>query len=222
MQLKSVFIDAGETLIGFRPRSYEIILAILRDYGYKINTTTLFRAIARSISKYNFPNEFGTNPLNVRDLLFELNIYPYKELVKSLVNRDFYGGEYFLYEDATDFLEFLKSQSLSSVIVTNATRRMDKILKEFELPKKVNGIVESFAVGVVKPNPKIFYYATRISKTPAIHIGDIYEVDIVGANRAGFDGILLDRFKFYDDIKYNKAMTLKDVTKFLEKNRAKC
>ncbi len=217
MKLNSVFIDAGETLVGFRPRSYEIILTILRDYGYKINTTSLFRAVAKSISKHNFPNEFGTNPLNIRDLLFELNIYPHKELVKSLANRDFYGGEYFLYDDAIDFLEFLKSQNLSSVIVSNATKRMDKILKEFELPKKVNGIVESFAVGVVKPNPKIFYYASRIGKTPAIHIGDIYEVDIIGAKRAGLNGILLDRFRFYEDIKCDKAMTLKDVTKFLEK-----
>jgi FMN phosphatase YigB (HAD superfamily) len=217
MRLKSVFIDAGETLIGFRPRSYETILAILRDYGYKISTVTLFRAIAKTISKYNFPNELGTNPLNVSDLLFELGIYPHKELIKMLANRDFYGGEYFIYDDAIDFLEFIKSQSLRSVIVSNATKRMDKILKEFELPKKVDGIVESFAVGVVKPNPKIFYYASRIGNVPAIHIGDIYEVDILGARRAGINAILLDRFRFYEDINCNKAITLKDVTKFIEK-----
>ena len=56
-------------------------------------------------------------------------------------------------------------------------------------------VIDSQLVGVEKPDPRIFAIALeRLGLPPAaaLYVGDIYEVDVVGARRAGLDVILLD------------------------------
>lgn len=50
----------------------------------------------------------------------------------------------------------------------------------------------------------------------AIHVIDIYEVDVVGAVNAGLRGALLDRRNAYDEIR-EKYSSLREVLKELEK-----
>ncbi|WP_048057619.1 hypothetical protein [Metallosphaera cuprina] len=53
-----------------------------------------------------------------------------------------------------------------------------------------------FEVNSVKPNPKIFGFAIMRVGYPAVHIGDIYDLDYIGAKRGYVDPILLDRYDF--------------------------
>ena len=56
-------------------------------------------------------------------------------------------------------------------------------------------MIDSQLVGVEKPDPRIFAIALeRLGLAPAdgLYVGDIYEVDVIGARRAGLDVILLD------------------------------
>ena len=54
----------------------------------------------------------------------------------------------------------------------------------------------SGVVGISKPNPDIFRFALAdagVNPTEAVHVGDIYEADVLGARRAGMKGVLIDR-----------------------------
>lgn len=217
MKIRSVLLDVGETLVGFRPLSFEKMMARLRSAGYFVSAKKTFRAISKVMAKHNFPNKVGLNPVDVRDLLYELGIYPSKELKDKLAGDYVPSQDYFLYEDAKELLEYLYSKNIDIVLVTNATRRMHDIIDELEIRKYVKGVIASCDVGLVKPNPRMFAYALNYSSPPAIHIGDIYELDYLGAKRAGFEALLLDRFGFYDDLNVDKVYNLKEAMTYLER-----
>ena len=56
-------------------------------------------------------------------------------------------------------------------------------------------VIDSGEVGVEKPDPRIFQIALErmgVSAADALYVGDLYEVDVVGARAAGLDVVLLD------------------------------
>lgn len=66
---------------------------------------------------------------------------------------------------------------------------------------------------------EFFRYALEYAEQPAIHIGDIYELDYVGAKRAGIESLLLDRFGFYDDMRVEKVRNLIEAMTYLDKHK---
>jgi len=68
--------------------------------------------------------------------------------------------------------------------------------KEFDFSKYFNEIILSCDVGLLKPNPKIFYLPLKKLKVKpfeAVMVGDSMRTDMIGAKRAGLKTILLDR-----------------------------
>jgi 2-haloacid dehalogenase len=90
-------------------------------------------------------------------------------------------------------------------------------LEELGLVKYFDDLVLSHEIGIVKPNPKIFAIAILKGGYPALHIGDIYEIDYVGAGRSYVDAILLDRYDFYPEIK-EKVRNLREIIPMVTKN----
>ncbi len=53
-----------------------------------------------------------------------------------------------------------------------------------------------------KPQPEIFHEALRqagVQASEAIYVGDQYQIDVVGANKAGMKGVLLDRGDYLEE-----------------------
>lgn len=211
---KAISLDLTETLVGFRPRSYEYMLGVFRDFGYRITERQFFRALAKVVSKVNFANEEGISPVEVYSLLYELGIYPNKELVKALAYGDSYQ-DYFVYEDALEFIEEVR-RKYKIIVVTNSSRRVYKIVRELGLHPYIDKLVASCDLGITKPNPKIFAYASRDAEI-MFHVGDVYEVDYIGAKRAFIRPILLDRFNFYPEIR-EKSVNFYEILECMQKN----
>jgi FMN phosphatase YigB (HAD superfamily) len=58
-------------------------------------------------------------------------------------------------------------------------------------------------VGSDKPHPPIFHTALKRAGVPpseALHVGDQYRIDVVGAQGVGIQALLLDREDFYPQI----------------------
>jgi putative hydrolase of the HAD superfamily len=56
-------------------------------------------------------------------------------------------------------------------------------------------VVDSKLAGFEKPDPRIFLPALTalgVAAADALYVGDLYEVDVVGARRAGMAAVLLD------------------------------
>jgi FMN phosphatase YigB (HAD superfamily) len=56
-------------------------------------------------------------------------------------------------------------------------------------------LIDSKLVGFEKPDPRIFQPALAglgVAPEEALYVGDLYEVDVIGARRAGMAAVLLD------------------------------
>lgn len=101
-----------------------------------------------------------------------------------------------LYPDAIPALERLSRDGYVLGLVSNAPPDTAKTIESLGLSRYIPIIVVSGVVGVSKPNPEIFRIAlreARVQPTQAVHVGDIYEADVLGARNAGIKGLLIDR-----------------------------
>lgn len=81
------------------------------------------------------------------------------------------------------------------VVVSNAGGEVQSFLESVGLAAHFVAIIDSGAVRVEKPDPRIFELALAPMGVPprrAVHVGDTYHVDVVGAQRAGLAAVLLD------------------------------
>ena len=215
---KVVFVDLGETLVSFTPKFHEPIYQFLIGKGYKISERALFRAVYKQLSKDHFPDPIlgGLSVLNYKDLLYELGIVPKESLIEEMEKIQLLSNKWKLFEDTEPFLKELKKDNYRIVLITNATRTVYKIVSDLGLDKYLDDIIASCDYGIMKPHPRIFRIAIEKYGTPKYHIGDIYEIDYVGALRAGIKPLLLDRPNFYDDIKAEKVNNLFQALKLIK------
>jgi putative hydrolase of the HAD superfamily len=86
--------------------------------------------------------------------------------------------------------------------VSNADGTVGRLLAGAGLAGHLEFIVDSGAVGIEKPDPRIFALALERAGVPpadALYVGDLYPVDVVGARRAGIEPVLLDPLGRYGE-----------------------
>jgi putative hydrolase of the HAD superfamily len=91
-------------------------------------------------------------------------------------------------------LRRLRAAGLRLAIVSNSDGRVDQALDASGLRHYFDVVIDSSLVGVEKPDPAIFHAALDalgISPAEALYVGDLYEVDVVGARAAGIEAVLL-------------------------------
>jgi len=101
-----------------------------------------------------------------------------------------------LYPDAEPTLERLAGDGYALGLISNAPADTVRAVEALGLTRYLGTVVISGAVGYTKPHPEIFRIALRkadVDAGQAIHVGDLYEADVIGARRAGLEGILIDR-----------------------------
>lgn len=101
-----------------------------------------------------------------------------------------------LYPDSEPLLAALKKDGHKMALVSNAPPDTEAVVTELGLRKYMDVVVISSTVGYAKPHPEIFRIALRRAGTAAeqtLHVGDLYESDVVGARNSGIDPVLLDR-----------------------------
>jgi len=99
-------------------------------------------------------------------------------------------------------LEHLRQAGLRLVVVSNANGTVQAHLARLGLASFFDAIIDSHDVGVEKPDPRIFHLALeRAGARPetALHAGDLYHVDVVGARAAGLAAVLVDEADLYAD-----------------------
>ena len=103
-----------------------------------------------------------------------------------------------LYEDVLPTLNRLQQMNLKMGIISNWDTPLHAMVEEIGLAPYFEVVVASHdqRVRSAKPDAAIFEYALNavgVSPEEAIHVGDSFEADIVGAHTAGLRAILLDR-----------------------------
>lgn len=102
--------------------------------------------------------------------------------------------------DALAALRRLRAAGLKLAVVSNANGTLRAALARVGLAPHLDVVVDSHEVGCEKPDARIFHLAlARVGGRPetALHVGDLYHVDVVGARNAGLDAVLLDAAGLY-------------------------
>lgn len=97
-------------------------------------------------------------------------------------------------------LEQVRAAGLRLAIVSNSEGTVEAMLAEVGLRPFFETVVDSWAVGVAKPNPRIFEVAlSRLGAAAeeAMMVGDSPEADVDGAAAAGVRGVLIDAYDVY-------------------------
>ena len=120
-------------------------------------------------------------------------IYRLFELEKRLV----------LFDDVLPTLALLKTRGLSLGLLSNLEDDLGELCRGLGLGPYLDFYLASCEVDSEKPDPRIFLAALeRAGAAPseALHVGDQYHADVVGARGVGIKPLLLDRDGFGSDI----------------------
>ena len=98
-------------------------------------------------------------------------------------------------------------------VISNSNGTVRSVLTAAGLAGALDFVIDSGAVGVEKPDPRIFALGLAeagVSAGEAVYIGDLYSVDVLGARRAGIEAILLDPRRHWGPRDCRLARTLAD------------
>jgi putative hydrolase of the HAD superfamily len=148
------------------------------------------------------------------------------EAVEHLRNEYVTGGLWSHEIDGSrEGLRKLAATGITVGVVSNSDGTIGDRLRELEILQvgagpgvEVACLVDSGAVGVEKPDPKIFDYAIEaldLSPEEIWYLGDTPAFDVVGAKRAGLRPILVDPFGVNGDFGVSCVTSLADVAEMV-------
>jgi HAD superfamily hydrolase (TIGR01549 family) len=123
-----------------------------------------------------------------------------------------------LYPDAEPTLAKLRVEGYSLGLISNAPADTGRVVESLGISKYLDTVVISGVVGYTKPHPEIFRIALRntgVGPREAVHVGDVYEADVVGARNAGVEGILIDRDGSRSELDCPRVESLSEIYPFL-------
>lgn len=131
------------------------------------------------------------------------------KLCRKLLDHFTTDKAYALYDDVIPVLSVLRDHDISAIVATNSDPRVLKILQSLGVSDYINDseVHISYEIDAAKPEKEFYdaiakryrsshHSARRLSSQfleNCWHIGDDYEKDFLGAVRAGWNGVYLDR-----------------------------
>ena len=113
--------------------------------------------------------------------------------------------------EVPDALARMRASGRKLIVVSNSDGEVDRRLTDLGLFDLVDDVVDSGTVGHEKPDPRIFEFAAERAQTPTnrcVHVGDLYSVDVLGAQSAGVHAVLLDPFGDWDGYDCHRSKNL--------------
>ena len=99
-------------------------------------------------------------------------------------------------------LAALRGLGLHLAVISNSNGTLRAKLERLGLLSAFDLVIDSFELGVEKPDPAIFTLALeRLGARAAstLHVGDFFHIDVVGARAAGLQAWLIDSAGLYAD-----------------------
>lgn len=209
--IKLITFDAAGTLIESFWDPAGLILRAAEEHGIELEKETAkqnFEKIHSHRRKEHEEVERRQDPAEIRGFWQE-EIAEWLESIGQdpRRSRDLYdwltgilfspeGLIFRLYSDAVPALRPLRESNIKLGVLSNWDSSLYKILDNLGLREYFDFVIPSLEIGIEKPNAGIFQEALRRAKvTPieALHIGDSFEDDYIGAKNAGWNARLIIR-----------------------------
>jgi len=203
-----VFFDVGGTLVYGDLGHLDLLHQALVVIGYKVTREEVLqandlarRAVARRRRRHTTRMDTGhASRMWLDHLATELRLDLRGEDLEqelTLAIRDIETSRAEKVDpDAPALLDALKDRGFRLGVISNWSADLSRYLEDRDLAKYFDIIMASEAVGSPKPHREIFLRALsamRCEPRSAVHVGDDYWADVVGARDVGICPILLDR-----------------------------
>jgi putative hydrolase of the HAD superfamily len=202
VSLATVFLDAGGVLLF--PNWTRVSEALARQ-GVQVTPAALAAAEPYARRRLDDQQVIGTTSDASRGWLFFDLILETAGLDRSPATAAALD-ELHTYHRAHNLWEFvpgsvrpalaaLRDLGLTLTVVSNANGTLCAHLARIGLDGLVDCVLDSCDEKVEKPDPRLFEIAlerSRAARETTIHVGDLYNVDVVGARSAGIRPVLVD------------------------------
>ena len=214
--IKAIFFDFYNTLVRFWPPLDEIQQAACNEVGLNVAKEGIERGYSVADAFFNRENE--RHPLALRSdeerlaffaryeqiildnagLLVSLDLARQVWIMAMSVPKDF-----ILFDDVVPALEALKSHGYRLGVLSNLRHDMDQLCQRLGLSPFLDFSISSVEVGAEKPHAPIFQAALKrasVKPAQAVHVGDQYRSDVLGARAVGMHAVLIDRGGWQNDV----------------------
>lgn len=215
--IKAVFFDWFNTLARYEPPREEVHSQILRKFDITVPPSSLMLGILAA-DKYLF-GEMSRLPVSKRspqeqedvyiryaDIMLNERFTDNRELLSQITKRwphVFGKTRFVLFDDVIETFKVLKERKLLLGLITNATKDALANLHQLGLEPYLDFTVTSEEAKTDKPDPAIFQLALQkadVLPSEAVHVGDQYDVDVMGARAADITPVMIDRFSLFPQI----------------------
>jgi putative hydrolase of the HAD superfamily len=222
---RAILLDAGGTLIHL---DHAFILACLAGRGLQRTEAQFLTADAAARRRVGEmvaaggPSDdttrwmaYGTTLLSSLDCEGD-----HADAIRKLVLHRHNEGRLWAHtvDGTLEALQRVRDAGLTLGVVSNADGRVASFLEHAGLGEVLDFVIDSGAVGVEKPDPRIFLMAcdqAGVEPAEAVHVGDVYEIDVVGARAAGVTPLLIDPDGEHADADCDRIRTITELPDWL-------
>jgi len=216
--IRAVFFDWFHTLADIEPPRHQVYLQVFRELGVELPEEKVRRGIL--LADQYFFEESAKLPAAERSPEEQLRLYlayprailseagvkaPQDLATRALMRarEQFKGMNFALFDDVLPTLEKIKHPGLTLGLLTNLDSDMAPICRKLGLEPYLDFVVTAREAGADKPKPPIFLAALAragVSANEAAHVGDQYQMDVVGARGVGISPVLIDRYDMSPEV----------------------
>jgi putative hydrolase of the HAD superfamily len=225
-RVRTVFLDAGGVLV--RP-NFERVAAALAREGVTAPAGSLAVAEVRArremdVPPSRVPTDAERNFAYFNLVLARAGIERSERTDAALRALREWHDRHNLWEwvppGVEEALARMEGAGRRLVVVSNSNGTVRHLLDRLGLLPRFALVVDSREEGAEKPDPRIFEAALERSGASAdevVHVGDMYEMDVVGARASGIRPILLDEGDLYPDVDCPRVRSLGEVAAHLSR-----
>jgi putative hydrolase of the HAD superfamily len=205
--IQAVFFDVHKTLIYPDPPVPQVYADALGRAGIRADVAHVNREFEKAWRRLRRPArlDYGSTEREAQDwwrvVLRETfasfgQLADFEGVFEGLWEHFASGKAWRIYGDVKPAFEALRRLGKGIGVISNWDVRLERILRELGLLEHFQWFVVSCAVGAEKPSPVIFRRALALCSLPAgqaVHVGDSYEEDVLGARATGMLAIWLRR-----------------------------
>lgn len=238
MEIECVFFDAGNTLIHPDPPVGEVYARALRERGIKADAEDVSLQFSQVWTALRCRRQgeglcYGSTQAEARRwwrkvvmLTFERfgTIHDPDQAFEQLWDHFASPAAWRVFPDVVPALDALKARGVRLGLISNWDARIVPLLEGLGVRELFDVVTASFQVGVEKPDSRIFSDALAkcgVAPQRALHVGDSYNEDVVGARGAGMRALWLRRGEHgqHDSPDVEVINTLAEVPELLHEGR---
>lgn len=210
-QMRAVLLDAGNTLLFL---DFEAITSAVRESHFPIEAGSLERAeyeARRKADRMYLEGNFGNTDMwgHYFGWMLEAAGVPetlHPEVLTRLRDRH---RERNLWRQTRpgipEALARIKASGRKLAVVSNSDGTAREALRQASLLSHLDAVIDSFEVGIEKPDSGIFHIALGelgVRADEALYMGDLESIDVRGARRSGIMPVLVDPYPPHHEVDY--------------------